>query len=136
MNIVYFFLSLKYGKPIFFQCGFRIRIRIKINWILSTAKKLCLHGSRSYILISEPGQPFRSQFVLYRTDIGLIKQTINRTSRCSKVDAVRLYAPCRLNLLLLKSSAQDPINFDADPDPGSALEKNGSGSASRSRLFL
>ena len=33
---------------------------------------------------------------------GLIKQTINRTSRCNKVDAVRLYAPYRLNLLLLK----------------------------------
>ena len=31
-----------------------------------------------------------------------------------------------------KRSAQDPINFDADPDPGSALEKNGS----RSVLFL
>ena len=55
-----------------------------------------------YILISEPGQPFQSQFVLYRTDIKLIKQTINRTSRCNKVDAVRLYASYRLNLLLLK----------------------------------
>ena len=31
-----------------------------------------------------------------------------------------------------RTSAQDPINFDADPDPGSALEKNGSGS----RLLL
>ena len=37
---------------------------------------------------------------MYLTDIGLIKQTINRTSRCNKVDAVRLYASCRLNLLL------------------------------------
>ena len=54
------------------------------------------------MLISEPGQPFQSQFVLYRTDIGLIKQTINMTSRCNKVDAVRLYASYRLNLLLLK----------------------------------
>ena len=34
--------------------------------------------------------------------IGLIKQTINMTSRCNKVDAVRLYASYRLNLLLLK----------------------------------
>ena len=49
-------------------------------------------------VISEPGQPFRSQFVLYRTDIGLIKQTINRTSRCNKVDADRLNASYRLNL--------------------------------------
>ena len=28
----------------------------------------------------------------HRTDIGLIKKTINRTSRCNKVDVVRLYA--------------------------------------------
>ena len=28
------------------------------------------------------------------------------------------------------STGQDPINFDADPDPGSELEKNGSGSKS------
>ena len=43
-------------------------------------------GSRSpqyNILISVPGQPFQSQFVLYRTDIGLINQTINWTSRCN-----------------------------------------------------
>ena len=33
--------------------------------------------------------------------IGLIKKTINRTSRCHKVDAVRLYASYMLNLLLL-----------------------------------
>ena len=32
------------------------------------------------------------QFVLYRTVNGLIKQTLNRNSRCDKVDAVRLYA--------------------------------------------
>ena len=50
--------------------------------------KLLTHGQPWYILISEPGQTFRSQFVLYRTDIGLIKQKIN------KVDAVRLYASC------------------------------------------
>ena len=56
----------------------------------------------SHIFISEPGQPFRSQFVLYRTDIGLIEQTINRTSRCNKVDAVRRYASYRLNLLIQK----------------------------------
>ena len=60
------------------------------------------HSQPQYILISEPGQPFRSQFVLYRMGLGLIKQTINRTSRCNKVDAVRLYASYRLNLLLLK----------------------------------
>ena len=29
------------------------------------------------------------------------------------------------------SSAKDPFNFEANPDPGSALEKNGPGS----RLF-
>jgi len=27
-----------------------------------------------------------------------------------------------------KTSAKDPFKFDADPDPGSALKKNGSGS--------
>jgi len=32
--------------------------------------------------------------------------------------------------LLAKTSAEDPFNLDADPDPGSALEKNGSGSRS------
>ena len=42
-----------------------------------------------------PGQPFQFQFAMYRTDIGLIKQTINWTSRCNKVDAVRLYASYR-----------------------------------------
>ena len=36
-----------------------------------------------------------SQFVLYPPDFGLIKQTLNRTSRCNKVDAVRLYASYR-----------------------------------------
>ena len=30
------------------------------------------------------------------------------------------------------TSAYDPFNLDADPDPGSAKEKNGSGS----KLFL
>ena len=40
--------------------------------------------------------------VLYLTDIWLIKQTINRTSRCNMVDAVRLYASFMVNLLLLK----------------------------------
>ena len=45
-----------------------------------------------YIQIYEPGQPFRFQFVLYRLDFVLIKQTLNRTSRCNKVEAVRLYA--------------------------------------------
>ena len=42
-------------------------------------------------------QPFRTQFVLYRPDIGLIKQTLNRTNGCSKT-----FASHRLNLLLLK----------------------------------
>ena len=64
-------------------------------------KSGALHEQPLYIWISEPGQPFRSQFVLYRTDIGLIKQTINRTSQCNKVDAVWLYASYRLNLHLL-----------------------------------
>ena len=39
---------------------------------------------------SEPGQPFRSQFVLCRLNIGYIKQALNRTSQCNNVDAVRL----------------------------------------------
>ena len=72
-----------------------------INTKIIEYEKVC-HGQPLYIWISEPGQPFRSQFVLYRTDIGLIKQTINRTSRCNKVDVVRLYASFMLNLLLLK----------------------------------
>ena len=55
------------------------------------------HEQPQYILISEPGQPFRTQFVLYRTD----NQIINRTSWCNKVEVVRLYALYRLNLLLL-----------------------------------
>ena len=81
---------------------------LKIRKFTDESKKLCknyvivYHGPPYYIWISEPSQPFRSQFVLYRTDIGLIKQTINRTSRCNKVDAVRLYASYMLNLLLLK----------------------------------
>ena len=36
----------------------------------------------------------------------------------------------------LQSSAQDPINFDADPDPGSVLKKNRSGSGSKSGYFF
>ena len=35
-------------------------------------------------------------------DFRLLKQTLNRTSRCNKVDAIRLYASYRLNLLLPK----------------------------------
>ena len=35
-------------------------------------------------------------------DIVLIKKTFNRTSRYNKVDAVRLYASNRLNLILLE----------------------------------
>ena len=31
-----------------------------------------------------------------------VPSSMERTSRCNKVDAVRLYASCRLNLLLLK----------------------------------
>ena len=63
-----------------------------------------LHGQPLYIWISDQGQPFRYHFVLQRTDIGLIKKTINRTSRCNKADADRLFASYyRLNLLLLKA---------------------------------
>ena len=54
-----------------------------------------------HIWIYEPGQPFRSQFVLC-PDFGLIKQTLNRTSWCNKVDAVRLYVSYKFNLLLPK----------------------------------
>ena len=62
------------------------------------------HGQPLYIWISDQGQPFRYHFVLQRTDIGLIKKTINRTSRCNKADAGRLFASYyRLNLLLLKA---------------------------------
>ena len=46
-------------------------------------------GSRS--TFEFPSRVNLSQFVLYRPDIGLIKQTLNRTSQCYKVDAVRLY---------------------------------------------
>ena len=44
--------------------------------------------------------------------LGFIKQTLNRTSRCNKVDAVRLYASYKLNLLLLKGQrcVKDPLD--------------------------
>ena len=42
-----------------------------------------------------------SLYCIARTK-GLIKQTLNRTSRCNKVDAVRLYASYRSNLHLPK----------------------------------
>ena len=35
-----------------------------------------------------------------------VPSTMNRTSRCNKVDKVRLYASYRLNLLLLKGQAE------------------------------
>ena len=70
---------------------------VEFTGIVNTVVSIYNHGQPQYILISEPGQPFRSQFVLYRPDIGLIKQTLNRTSRWNKVDAVRLYASYRLN---------------------------------------
>ena len=51
-----------------------------------------------------PGRVNLSGPSLYWTarTLGLIKQAINRTSRCNKVDAVRLYASYRLSLPLLK----------------------------------
>ena len=41
-----------------------------------------------------------------------------------------------INLINLMFSAWDPFNFDADPDPGSALAKSGSKSGYGKRLFL
>ena len=51
--------------------------------VVLTAFTIISHGQP---IISELGQPFRSQFVLYWE----IKQTLDRTSWCNKVDAVRL----------------------------------------------
>ena len=59
-------------------------------------------GSRS--TIEFPSRVNLSGLSLYciaRTLGTLIKETLIRTSRCNKVDAVRLYALYRLNLLLL-----------------------------------
>ena len=50
------------------------------------------------IVLIFPGQPFRAQ-------VCTVPSSMDRTSRCNKVDAVRLYigyASYRLNLLLLK----------------------------------
>ena len=52
-------------------------------------------GSRSTFEFTSRARVNLSQFVLYPPDFGLIKQTLNRTSRCNKVDAVRLYASYR-----------------------------------------
>ena len=65
-------------------------------------KKLFAHLKSSRSTLEFASQPFRSLFVLYSPDFGLIKQTLIRTSRCNKVDTVRLYASYRLNLLLPK----------------------------------
>ena len=43
-----------------------------------------------------------SLYCTARTDIGLIKKTINRTNLCNMFDAVILYTSYRLNLLSLK----------------------------------
>ena len=39
-----------------------------------------------------------------------VPSSMDRTSRCNKVDALRLYASYRLNLLLLKGQRQRPID--------------------------
>ena len=73
----------------------KIKIRLwqsRYTWVVNEIYNLC----------TSTGQPFRSQFELYRLDFTLIKQKLIRTSRCNKVDAVRLYASNRFNLLLLK----------------------------------
>ncbi len=63
--------------------------RSKFNFIL-----IQYHGQPWYIWISEPGQPFQSKIT--------VPSSMDRTSRCNKVDAVRLYASYMINLLLLK----------------------------------
>ena len=80
----------------------RINLEIRRQMHFPVSPIYWVNGFRQPQYIYDPGQPFRSHFVLYRSDFGLIKQTLNRTSRCNKVDAVRLYASYRLNLLLLK----------------------------------
>ena len=79
-------------KPIFLAREFQINLFPAMDPQAGSSAKsnLLYQGQSQYIF--EPGQPFGSKFVLYRLDIGLIKQTMNRTSRCNKVDAVRLYA--------------------------------------------
>ena len=90
-------LYIQYSGPFFIDLqGVSLNIRKKnFSW-----KLLFLYftnNTRAAVvhLISKLGLPFWSQCVLflYSTD---------RTSWCNKLDAVRLYASYRLNLLLLK----------------------------------
>ena len=53
------------------------------------------------IVLIFPGQPFRSQFCT-------VPSSMDWTSRCNKIDAVRLYASHRLSLLLLKGACTRP----------------------------
>ena len=46
------------------------KLQIAREQLTQTNIKLTGHGQPWYIWISEPGQPFRSQFVLYPLDIG------------------------------------------------------------------
>ena len=87
-----FCVHFEHSRFFFTFQRFILKIVFFISLILSHNNFTLTHGQRQYICISEPGQLFRShmQFVLYRPDIGQIKQTLNRTSRCNKVDPVRL----------------------------------------------
>ena len=62
----------------------------------------CLHTFLNFCfqLFKAHGQPYSTFEVPSRVNLAL--WTLDRTSRCNKIDAVRLYASYRLNLLLLK----------------------------------
>ena len=67
-------------------------------------KKLFAHLKSSRSTLEFASQPFRSLSVLYSPDFGLIKQTLIRTSRCNKVDTVRLYASQRCRFSFIKGA--------------------------------
>ena len=84
------------------QRGFTTRFMISVSWfflsvVLSstfTGNKHCTTGSRSTFELPS--------WVNLSGPVCTVPSSMDRTSRCNKVDAVRLYASYRLNLLLLK----------------------------------
>ena len=65
------------------------------------------HGQPEYIWNSEPGQLFRSQFVLYRPVSGEMKQTLAGLAGATRLTRFDF----RLNLHLLKSQRCVPSPF-------------------------
>ena len=76
-----------------FDCLF---VCLFVYWAFKVATDI-IHGQPSYIWISKPGQPFRSQFLLYLA----LWTGLAGATRLTRPES-RLYASYRLNLLLLK----------------------------------